>query len=187
MLRDIVKNPLITIQPLINFHLFILMLVIIFLTRPRKQDHSDQRFDTLIVFGHSHWKKTKTLKRYYHLLVAPHGYFIIFPSLFFFAFAFEVVFFSFLLCTSPLHTLDNASCCCAPHLFEFMCCLKLLVALVLLPHLFEFMCCFKLVVVTALTSSLQAPKVIGCYCAFHLLELFLKLLVVDVHLTSFSF
>ncbi len=63
-----------------------------------------------------------------------------------------------------------------------MCCLKLLVALLHLPHLFELMCCFKLVVVIVFTSSLQAPKVIGCYCVFHLLELLLKLLVVDVHL-----
>jgi hypothetical protein len=78
-------------------------------------------------------------------------------------FAFGIVLFSSLLCTSPFWTLNIASCCCVPHFFELMCCFKLLVA--------------------AFNSSFQAFEVVCC-CAFHFLVFLLKLLIEVVHLTS---
>jgi hypothetical protein len=87
--------------------------------------------------------------------------------------------------------------CCAPHLFEVLCCFKLLwcvssswasniVGCCCTPHYFELMCCLKFLV--TLNSSLQALKVVGCCCASHLLEFLLKLLNATVCLTFlFSF
>jgi hypothetical protein len=77
---------------------------------------------------------------------------------------------------------------CTPHLFELLCCFKLLLCVSSLQapniasrccayHFFELMCCFKLLVIVVFVSSIQAPKVVGCCCVFHLLELLLNLLL----------
>lgn len=169
------------------------MLIMIFLIGPRKQDHSNQRqmlhgtfsFDTLNFFYHLH-QNDKNLKRCHCFVLSAksHHHFAISPFLPFSTFAFENVFFSSQLCTSPFQALVllqvrvASSCCCASHLFKLLTLLVLVVRIISL-NSYVVLSCWLLLHLPNFFKLMKLLVVVICFLWF-----FLKLSVVAMHLTS---